>query len=133
MGAAENKKLMQAIFAGLAQGDPKLFVDSMDERFAWTVTGQTKWSKTYQGKETVLNELFGGLRERIEGRIRTTARRFIAEDDVVVVEARGNNMTKKGTPYNNQYCFVFRLGEGKLQELTEYLDTELVTEALGDS
>jgi ketosteroid isomerase-like protein len=88
MGAAENKKLMQEIFAVLAQGDSKRFVESMDDG-GWPVTGQTKWSKTYEGKQAVLTELFGVLRERMADRIRTTAHRFIAEDDLVVVEARG--------------------------------------------
>jgi uncharacterized protein len=50
MGAAENKKLMQEIFAGLAQGDSKRFVESMDDA-GWPVTVHTKWSKTYDGKQ----------------------------------------------------------------------------------
>jgi ketosteroid isomerase-like protein len=65
-------------------------------------------------------------------RITTIAHRFIAEGDHVVVEARGSNVTKAGVPYNNTYCFVFRLAGGKLAELTEYMDTELVTAVLGD-
>jgi ketosteroid isomerase-like protein len=56
----------------------------------------------------------------------------LLEDDYVVVEARGNNTTKAGKPYNNHYCFVARLGDGKLREITEYMDTELVTSVLGD-
>jgi len=104
----------------------------MADDFHWTVTGSTKWSKTYDGKQAVLTELLGTLSSKISGRIRATAHRFIAEGDHVVVEARGNNTTKKGTPYNNTYCFVFRIAEGKLKELTEYMDTELVTAALGD-
>ena len=47
------------------------------------------------------------------------------------VEARGSNTTKSGVPYNNNYCFVFRLSDNQLKEVTEYLDTELVTGALG--
>ena len=47
-----------------------------------------------------------------------------------MVEARGDNVTKAGLPYNNNYCFVFRLAGGKLAEVTEYMDTELVTAAL---
>jgi ketosteroid isomerase-like protein len=50
-----------------------------------------------------------------------------------VVEARGNNTTKTGKPYNNAYCFVIRLHDGKLKEITEYMDTELVTAVLGDT
>ena len=80
----------------------------------------------------MLNELLAALRAKFAGRATTIAHRFIAEDDLVVVEARGNNVTKAGLPYNNAYCFVFRLVGGKLVELTEYLDTELVTAVLGD-
>jgi ketosteroid isomerase-like protein len=130
MGASENKQLMQHIFAELSKGDSKPFVDSMAEDFRWTVTGTTKWSKTYEGKQAVLTELFGTLRSKIAGKPRTTAHRFIAEADHVVVEARGNNTTKSGIPYNNTYCFVFRIAEGQLKELTEYMDTELVTAVL---
>ena len=32
-----------------------------------------------------------------------------------------------GGTYNNTYCQVFRIANGKVQEVTEYLDTELVT------
>jgi ketosteroid isomerase-like protein len=133
MGAAENKQLMQQIFAGLSAGDSQLFVDSMADDFRWNVSGSTKWSRTYDGKRAVLTELFGVLRSRIDGKIRTTGHRFIADGDYVVVEARGNNTTTEGKAYNNAYCFVFRVEGGKLKEVTEYMDTELVTAVLGGS
>jgi uncharacterized protein len=133
MGAIENKRLMQRIFEELSQGNSKPFVESMAEDFRWTVTGTTKWSRTYEGKQSVLTELLGPLRARIGGRIKTTAIRFIADGDYVVVEALGNNTTKSGAPYNNNYCFVFRLSDNQLKEVTEYLDTELVTSALGSA
>ena len=132
MGTAENKKLLQDIFSRLSQGNSSLFVESMDESFQWIVTGHTKWSKTYAGKQTVLRELMGALQTALGGRIRVTGTRFVADGDIVVVEAKGSNTTKAGKPYNNNYCFVFRLAEGKLQELTEYMDTQLVVEALSD-
>jgi uncharacterized protein len=132
MSASENKQLLQTIFAELSNGNSRPFIENMAHDFRWTVTGNTKWSRTYEGKQSVLTELFGVLRTMIAGNVRTTAHRFIAEDDFVVVEAQGSNTTKAGKPYNNTYCFVFRVSEGKLQEVTEYLDTELVTAALGD-
>ena len=131
MGVAENKQLMQQIFEELSKGNSEPFVASMADDFRWPVTGTTKWSRTYEGKRSVLVELFGPLRARITDRIRTTAHRLIAEGDYVVVEALGNNVTKSGVPYNNNYCFVFRLADNQLKEVTEYLDTELVTTALG--
>jgi hypothetical protein len=104
----------------------------MADDFCWTVTGSNRWSGKYEGKQKVLNELLGQLRARIDGRIKTIGHRFIAEGDYVVVEARGNNVTKAGLPYNNAYCFVVRLTDGKLREITEYMDTALVTSVLGD-
>jgi ketosteroid isomerase-like protein len=132
MSTALNKQLLQDIFAELTKSNAKPFVHAMADDFRWTILGATAWSRTYQGKHAVLNELFAALRAKFAGNATTIAHRFIAEDDLVVVEARGNNVTKAGLAYNNAYCFVFRLSDGKLKELTEYLDTELVSKVLGD-
>lgn len=132
MSTTENKQLLQRIFAELAQANSRPFIEAMADDFSWTVTGNTKWSKTYAGKAAVLGELFGTLSTRVDGRVRTIPDRFIADGDYVAVEAHGSNKTKSGKPYNNRYCFVFRISEGKLREVTEYLDTELVTSALSE-
>jgi hypothetical protein len=94
MRATENKQLLHQVFEALSQGNSEPFVEGMADDFRWTVTGTTKWSGTYEGKQAVLTHLFGPLRDRIRGRIRTTAFRLIAEGDYVVVETRGNNTTK---------------------------------------
>ena len=56
---------------------------------------------------------------------------IIAEGDRVVVRGRGEFRTKAGKDYNNSYCFVLRLEEGRLVELREYLDTALVERVFG--
>ena len=132
MSVADNKKLLESIFSELSVGNSRPFVEAMADDFSWTVTGTTKWSKKYAGKSVVLGELFGTLTSRVDGRIKTIPDRFIAEGELVVVEAHGSNTTKSGKPYNNRYCFVFRVSAGKLKEVTEYLDTELVSSALAD-
>jgi ketosteroid isomerase-like protein len=131
MGTAENKQLTQHIFAALAKSDSRPFVDAMAEDFRWTMLGSNPWSKTYDGRAVVVGELFAALRRKMD-RITTIAHRFIADGDHVAVEARGANITRAGVPYCNNYCFVFRLADGKLKEVTEYMDTELVTAVLGD-
>lgn len=132
MSTAQNKQLLEQIFAGLAENNARPFVASMADDFRWTVAGNTRWSRTYAGKQAVLGELFPVLNSKMAGPIRTIPDRIIAEGDYVVVEAHGDNTTKSGKPYNNRYCFVFRVGDGKLKEVTEYMDTELVTATLGD-
>jgi ketosteroid isomerase-like protein len=130
MTSIENKQLMQNIFSELSKGNGKPFLESMAEEFCWTITGTTKWSRTYRGKQAVRNELLRPLFSQFADQYTNTAQRFIAEDDYVVVECRGHVTTRTGKLYNNRYCYVCRLAGGKLQELTEYLDTELVASAL---
>jgi uncharacterized protein len=131
MTAADNKQLLQGIFAALAEGDGRPLVDAMAEDFRWTIAGASSWSRVYDGKTVVLAELFALLRARLAPPIRTIAHRIVAEDDIVVIEARGNNATRDGERYENTYCFVFRVVDGRLAEVTEYMDTALAEQALG--
>ncbi|MGV7215439.1 nuclear transport factor 2 family protein [Bradyrhizobium sp. UFLA05-112] len=136
MSAAANKKLMQDIFAAAANPDPEvrdraLFIASLAEDAKWVVTGQYSWSRTFTGKDAILNDLHGHVRSRLRDRTRTVAHRFIADGDVVVVEAKGDNVTKEGVRYDNDYCLVFRLEDGRIKEIREYCDSVLTEKALG--
>jgi len=138
MSASENKKLMEEIFAVAGNPDPAvrdraLFVASLADDAKWTVTGQYSWSRTFTGKPSILNDLHGHVRSLLAERSRTIAHRFIADGDHVVVEARGDNLTRSGARYDNDYCLVFRLEDGKIKEVREYCDSVLTEKALGRS
>jgi ketosteroid isomerase-like protein len=128
MPAATNKHLLQHAFEEMAKGNSRPFIDLWADDFCWTVTGHNVWSKTYRGKKVVLKELMEPLFANFATRYTNIAHRFIAEDDYVAVECRGQVTTKTGKPYNNTYCYICRLADGKLKELTEYMDTQLVAE-----
>ena len=128
MSAIDNKQLMRAIFSELSKGNGKPFVEALADDIQWTWMGTVNWSKTFNGKESVINELLGpGTSMLTAPFFKYFAHRFIAEGDYVVVESRGQNTLRDGRSYNNKYCWVCRFAEGKLQELHEYMDTELVT------
>jgi ketosteroid isomerase-like protein len=136
MSSAENKKLMQEIFDAAGSSDPavrdrSLFVASLADDATWVVTGQYSWSRTFTGKQSILDDLHGHVRSRLVERARTIAHRFIADGDHVVVEARGENLTKAGIRYDNDYCLVFRLENRMIKEVREYCDSVLTERALG--
>jgi ketosteroid isomerase-like protein len=136
MSAAENKKLMQEIFAAAGNPDPavrdrSLFTASLADDAKWVVTGQYSWSRTFIGKQSILSDLHGHVRALLVERARTVAHCFIADGDHVVVEARGDNLTKAGVRYDNDYCLVFHLENGKIKEVREYCDSVLTERALG--
>jgi uncharacterized protein len=132
MSTMQNKQLLQHLYAELERGNSRPFVEKLADDFRWVIAGDSCWSRTYEGKQAVLNELFPKLRATLADRVRTRATRFIAEGDLVVVEARGNNNTRTGMPYNNSYCMIYTVRDGMLHEMVEYMDTDLAIRALGD-
>lgn len=130
MNAIANRQLMQNVFDELAAGNGQPFMDALAEDVRWTAIGTSPWSRTYEGKRTVVAELMRPLFSQFADQYRARATRIVAEGDVVVVEARGQVTTKSGEPYNQTYCYVMRLAEGQVTELTEYLDTDLVNRVL---
>lgn len=131
MNAEANKKLVQQVYADSASRSGTTFVDNLADDASWIVTGQYSWSHEFKGKDAILNGLLGQLRTRLAERPRTLAFNFIAEGDTVVVEARGDNVTKEGVRYNNQYCMVWRIENGKIKLIKEYCDSALVERVLG--
>lgn len=131
MSANDNKRLMQDIFSEMSEGNLEPFIDAMAEDMRWTWMGTGRWSRTFEGKESVVDELLAAVKETLTDSFEVIPHHFFAEGDYVVIEHSGRNTTHDGRPYNNKYCWVCRFADGKLCELREYMDTELVTETFG--
>jgi len=128
--ADHNKQLLQHVFAELAKGNGKPFTDSLADDVCWVIHGTTAWSGRYEGRQAVLNRLLKPLFAQFATTYTNTAQSFIAQDDRVVVECSGQVTTRTGKAYNNRYCYVCRLADGKVLELVEYMDTDLLNTAL---
>jgi hypothetical protein len=132
MHTEANRELIRRIYAEMAQGNSRPFVDSLADDVRWTIMGTTAWSRTYDGKQAVRDELLRPLVAQFADGYTARAHRLIAEGDLVVAEIRGRVITHAGKPYHNAYCFIFRIEGGLVRELTEYLDTALLGQALED-
>jgi len=125
-----NKQFVAAVFAETAKGNGRPFVEALAENVEWRIIGTTSWSRTFAGKDTVLRELLGPLNSQLAGGNTIVAHRILGEDDCVVVEARGRNRTKAGIAYENEYCWVIEMRDGKMARIVEYADTALIESAL---
>ena len=132
MSASDNKKALQAVFDAMAVGNTRPFGELMADDCVWFTPGQSIWSGTWRGKKAMNDQLFAPLYQRFEGKYTNHASRFIADGDFVVVEAQARAALKTGGHYDNTYCFVceFR-ADGKLSQVTEYMDTDLAVRVLG--
>jgi ketosteroid isomerase-like protein len=131
MSIAANKKLIQQIYTDSANRSGTTFADHLADDVCWIVTGQYSWSRAFVGRDAVLNGLTGHFRSLFDVRPRTVAYNFIAEGDTVVVEAKGDNVTRTGQRYDNDYCMVWRVEDGRIKQIKEYCDSALVEKVLG--
>jgi ketosteroid isomerase-like protein len=58
-------------------------------------------------------------------------RRIVAEGNLAVVEWRGHATSIAERPYDNDYCWVIRVEEGRIVEVKAYFDGGLVQEPFG--
>lgn len=127
--ASENKKLLEDIFEQMALGNTRALSDAMADDFRWVFPGDWSWSGAWEPKSTVLHELLRPLMAQFR-EYRSAAEVIVAEGDRVVVQARAHAVTIRGENYDQTYCFVFRVAEGKLREVVEHCDTALVERVL---
>ena len=106
---------------------PLLALLAEDVRWRWMGVGQ--WSRTLEGKQVVVDTLFGGGELPPSSRVEVA--HLHADGDCVVVEHSGRNVLPDGRRYDNNYCWVLRFEDDLVHEVREYMDTLLVTETFG--
>jgi uncharacterized protein len=131
MSAHDNKRMMQQIFEAAAQGDRTAYVDAWHDDIVMQVMGSSSWSQTVRGKAKVRDVFFGFVSSRLSARHPTKLHRFIADEDWVIVEGTGDMVALDGRPYQNNYSLHYRIADGKIVEMKEYMDTVLCEDRLG--
>jgi ketosteroid isomerase-like protein len=132
MASGGNSKLIADAFAAWEEGDFRPFFEIVADDVNWTVIGSTPISGTFAGKQAFLDGAVLPLHERLAGSIRATVLDVFEDGDHVILRWQGESASKSGRPYRQVYCWVMRLADGMVAEVTAYLDTELVTEMFED-
>jgi uncharacterized protein len=127
--ATENQKLLESIFQQMAVGNVRAMSDAMADDFCWVFPGDWSWSRVWEPKRVVINELLRPLMAQFES-YRSEADLIIAGGDRVVVQAHSTATTKRGDAYNQTYCYIFRVRDGQLVEVVEHCDTALIDRVL---
>ena len=131
MNSSDNKQAVVNAYASMAAGNSTPYLDLLSDDVSITMFGDHRFARTFKGKDDITNNLFGPIREVLDGTIRMNVKNVTAENDTVVVEAQGEARTKDGRSYKNTYCFVFKFAGGKIVESREYMDTQLVKTTFG--
>ena len=131
MSTTENKQLVLGFFDDIGKGNIQGALDRMVEDLRFTLIGTTRFSGVCKSRKEFVDHILAPLGAQLEGLLTFTTVNVVAEGDFVVVQSHGHSSTRTGVAYDNTYCHVFLVVGGKIREVTEYLDTELVTRAFG--
>jgi len=126
MDTTGNKKLIQDAFNAWIRGNGTAFFDLLADDVCWTVIGSTPVSRVYESKQAFLDGAARPLGEKLSGTIKPTVRDIIVEGDRVVLQWDGQATGKNGTLYQQTYCWVMKIDNGRVREGIAYLDTELI-------
>ena len=131
MTPEENKRIVQAFYDAGNRGDMDTCFDLIADDIVWTNIGTTTLSGRFEGRQELQEKLLGPLFGSLKAGIAMQVHRLVAEGDYVVAQTSGTAETLDGRPYNNSYCWIIRLQDGKFAEITEFMDTELATAVFG--
>lgn len=126
-----NAELVARIFEQVAKGNGGPFWDACHDDVVWRTIGHGSWSGEFVGKQTIIDEIFRPLGRALVERA-TIPTCIVDGGDVIVVQARGSNLTHDGQRYDNDYAFVIHFRDGKIARYEEYCDTELIARVLPD-
>lgn len=130
MSVEANKQVVLDFFAAGERGDMEACFALLADDITWTNIGTTSFSGSFVGKQTLIEQLIGPLFAQLKSGISSTIENLVGEGDVVVVQSSGTAETLEGEPYNNAYCQVMHIREGRICSVKEYFDTELAARVL---
>lgn len=131
MDATTNKRKIEAMYGALTHGNGETFLAGFADDVKWRIIGTTALSRVYNGKAELVEKLLEPFGKEIDGAFGLDIQTLTAEGERVVMQSQGRARTHSGKNYNNSYCHVFRFRGAEVVEVTEYLDTELVTDVFG--
>jgi len=128
MGIEENKALVREYFRRMQAGEPTV-AEMMAEDITWWVPQSSELGGTHRGKAAVLALMGKGV-DLYQLPLRVEIEEMVAERDQVCVQLVVEAKTAAGLPYRNDYHFAFRIRDGKLASVREYVDTKYAQELL---
>ncbi len=130
MSAEQNKEMVKATWTAFAKGDIKTAFGNMADNVSWLVPGNIPGvSGVKRGKDEIL-KFMGAFASKIPEGMHSEITRAYADGDTVILELTNKAKVSNGKFYENEYCFVFEIENGKIRRIREYTDTQKAKDIL---
>jgi len=125
----KSRRIVLDAIDALNKGDGEGWLAAFHEDFEFTIPGNDSLSGTKKGLKA-FRDLIENVGERLEVTITIKLTNVIASGEWVVTESLGHSVTKAGDDYNQTYCILFQVRDGKIIKYVEYHDTALIRKVL---
>ena len=117
---------IQDIFKKLETGDGGAFFAHVADDVDWTVEGTHPLAGRYHSKADFLAHTFEKLGKVLPQGTQLHVEHALVSGDWAVVELHSLATARNGLRFDNRYCWVCRVSDGKIVEVRAYLDSALV-------
>lgn len=130
MSAEQNKEMVKATWTAFGNGDLQTAFGNIADNVSWLVPGSMPGvSGVKRGKDEILKFMSSVGAVMPEG-MHSEVTRAYADGDSVVLELTSKAKVSNGKFYQNEYCFVFEIENGKIRRIREYTDTQKAKDIL---
>jgi ketosteroid isomerase-like protein len=128
----EPKQVLQRYLDALVAGDIDTLRDSFAEDATWTIKADLPISGPWQGRDRIIDDFLATvMSERFEaGSHVFDFPTMIADGDTIALEWHVSARTVTGDPYENDYCGIFVIRDGRIAAVREYLDSGYAAKVL---
>jgi uncharacterized protein len=130
MDRPASKQIVLDAWRAFATGDP--------EQVAAVFTADAEWlappgnatalamggTSHFVGRDAIVGFITSGFPTVFVADVAVDFTGVFADGDTVVVEERMRATLAHGGHYDNDYCFVFELRDGRIHRVREYMDTQ---------
>lgn len=126
---AATRAVVDRLLEAMDRGDQEAIHTCQSPNMHFWMPGSTKIHGHFEDRDA-FDAMAADVFQYVSDGIKLTVDNLIVSGEYAVAQARGTAKTKKGEPYNNNYCLVWRVQDGLVTEMTEYHDTDLVRRVL---
>jgi uncharacterized protein len=127
-----NEQLVLDFFEALSSGDLERLRPFFTDQSVWKpMVTAIPGSGEHKGN-AIIDEFLAPVRGMFkpgDPKVKVTA--LMSDGDMVVAESTSRGELPDGRVYDNIYCWVFRLKNGKVERLHEYMDSHYVATLFG--
>jgi uncharacterized protein len=132
MTSTTPKQVVQRYLDALLDGDIDTIRDSFAEDATWTIYGDLPIAGPWEGRDRIVDDFLSTVGGTLfeAGTQSFEFPTLIAEGDTVALEWRVRARTVGGADYDNVYCGILTVRDGRISAVREYLDSAYAAQTL---